>query len=75
MCETAGILKNENRIGGRTCRGCAPVNGRVVQLHVEVSDQRTTVDSQIRRRWNESLFDVVKLLNQRLLRCASRARA
>jgi len=72
--KTTRMLKDE--IGVRAgCRShCFPIDD-VMQIDVEICDHRPPIDPHVRGRWNVSLFDVLHLMNQGLLRVASSARA
>jgi hypothetical protein len=67
--ETAGILKNEDRVGGRRRGRGRPIDAGVVQFHIEIGDHRTAVAAHVGRRSNECFLHVMYLLDQCLLRC------
>jgi hypothetical protein len=71
MGETAAVLENEIGIGAGRCFHRVPVDG-VMKINVKTCDHRPAINSHIRRRRGERLFDILHLFDERLLRSASR---
>ena len=71
VSESAIVLKEKDWLRGERCGRRGPIHG-VVQVNVEVRDQRPSLLSHVRRRWKVGLLDVLQITDQRLLRRAAR---
>lgn len=71
--EAAVVLKKKSRLRGERGAGRGPIHC-VVQVNVEVGDNRLALQSHISRGRKISLLDILQIADQRLLRIATRTR-
>jgi hypothetical protein len=73
VSEAAVILEDVGWVCAQRGIGCSPVNRRVGKANVEISYHRLAVDGHISRRGEVGFFDVLQVVDQRLLRRTTRA--
>src|SRR3954468_11825817 len=72
MCKARRALKNECRSGCHSSTRCLPINIEC-EIYVEVSYDRLTLYTHVRRRVEVSLLDILQVLHQGLLRSTTSA--
>lgn len=72
MAESIVILKEKDRLRGKSGGDSVPING-IGKVNVEIRDHWLSLVRQVRRRREVGLLDILQLADQSLLRRTSRA--